>query len=256
VLPAPWNQAAWEGNSERVPVPAREVFTKPVIDKTSFIRSVEIDAAKYVGKSAVIGVNVHGPHGRDDGWSIISLEVLPTLPMPRDLHAADAPNAVHLQWTAVAPAFRIFRRQPLDTDWAQIGDSTEPSFDDKTFEYGKTWQYYVQAVRRVGENWMESEPSATITFAPTDKFPPAVPAGLIVIPGTKSIELSWDPVTDSDLAGYRVYRNGVKIADEVARAAFSDPNVVAGTKYSYQVSAVDQAGNESARCAAMEVTME
>jgi fibronectin type 3 domain-containing protein len=229
-------------------------------DKSVLNRTVEIDASKYVGKSVGIGVLVHGPSGRDDGWSIISLEVLPVLAAPRDLTPVDARDAVHLQWSADAPAFRIFRRQATgsdsDAEWVQIGDSTQASFDDKTFEYGKTWQYYVLAVRKVGDKWMESYPSETITFTPVDRFPPAVPGGLVVIPGIRTIELSWERVADSDVAGYRVYRNGVKIAEGLQTNSYSDKDVVAGTKYSYQVSAVDQAGNESGKSGAQEAVLE
>lgn len=287
VLPAPWNQAVWEANAERVPVPGQPAppgavgkaaaahakgkpaaaakkgtggANVPVFDKTVYNRTIQIDVSKYVGKSAVIGVRVHGPKGRDDGWSIVSLEVLPPLRAPGNLQAVDARSAVHLQWTADAPAFRIFRRlfgeNRADSGWTQIGESTQATFDDTSFEYGKKWQYYVQAVRKVGDNWLESDASETITFAPADRFPPAVPAGLIVISGTRTIELRWDPVTDSDLAGYRVYRNGQQIADALVTPAYSDKDVVTGTKYSYQVSAVNQAGYESAKCKAEEVVME
>ena len=80
--------------------------------------------------------------------------------------------------------------------------------------------------------------------------------GLTAITGTKSVELAWDPVSDADLASYRVYRNGTRIADGLQVASYSDRGVMPGAKYSYQISAVDQAGNESVRCAPIEVTME
>jgi fibronectin type 3 domain-containing protein len=208
----------------------------------------------------VIGLKVHGPEGRDDGWSTVSLDMQPALAAPRNLKPVDGPNAVHLEWAGDAPGYRIFRRlrgeNVAEPEWAQIGESTQNSFDDKAFDYGKTWQYYVQAVRKVGDSWLESDASETVTFVPVDRFPPAVPAGLIAIAGTRTVELFWDAVTDSDLAGYRVYRNGVKIADAVMTAAYSDKDVVAGMKYSYQVSAVDAAGNESMRCGAQDVVME
>ncbi len=224
--------------------------------KSSLYRSVEVDASKYIGKTVVIGLKVHGPQGRDDGWSTVSLEVLPVLLAPRNLRPTDGPNAVHLEWAADAPGYRIFRKLAADTEWTQIGESTQNSFDDKTFDYGKTWQYYVESVRKVGDHWLESDASETISFAPVDRFPPAVPAGLIAIAGTHTVELVWDAVTDADLAGYRVYRNGVKIADAVMTASYSDKDVVAGMKYSYQVSAVDAAGNESKRSGAQDVVME
>jgi fibronectin type 3 domain-containing protein len=221
------------------------------------VRTVDIDPTKYADKTVVVGVRVHGPSGQDDGWSrLISLEVKPVLPAPRDLKAANARDAVHLQWTASAPAFRIFRKTPADSEWAQIGDSTQPSFDDKAIEYGKILQYRVESVRKTGEIWQESDPSEAISWTPKDEFPPAVPTGLVTISGTRSVELSWDRVTDSDLAGYRVYRNGVKVAEGLQTPSYSDKDVVAGMKYSYQVSAVDQAGNESGKSVAEEATME
>jgi len=144
--------------------------------KALLFRTVEIDAAKYFDKPTVIGLRVRGPQGRDDGWSMVTLDVLQPLPAPRNLRPVDAPNAVHLEWSSDAPAFRIFRRpvaaNGTDAEWVRIGDSTKASFDDTAVEYGKAVQYYVQAVRQVGERWLESDPSETITFTPTDRFPP------------------------------------------------------------------------------------
>jgi fibronectin type 3 domain-containing protein len=68
---------------------------------------------------------------------------------------------------------------------------------------------------------------------------------------THSIEVNWSAGTESDLAGYNVYRsvNGaVETLVSVESAnTFTDNTVEAGSSYSYAVSAVDLAGNESAR---------
>jgi hypothetical protein len=287
VAPATWNLAEWEKNSDRIAVPAGpwpaplpktprpKKLGKPTAtgkaakkakettaaasaaDQTMLVRTVDIDPTKYADKTVVIGVRVHGPSGLDDGWSrLISLEVKPVLAAPRDLNATNVRDAVHLQWTANAPEFRIFRKTAADSDWVQIGDGTQPSFDDKAIEYGKILQYRVEAVRKTGDIWQESDPSEAISWTPKDEFPPAVPTGLVTISGTRSVELVWDRVADSDLAGYRVYRNGVKVAEGLQAPAYSDKDVVAGMKYSYQVSAVDQAGNESGKSAAADATME
>ena len=287
VAPATWNQVEWEKNSERIAVPAGpwpgpppkaprpSKLAKPTArgkaakkakqtaaaakaaDQAMLVRAVDIDPTKYADKSVVIGVRVHGPSGQDDGWSrLISLEVKPVLGAPRDLKAANARDAVHLQWTASAPEFRIFRKLPADTDWSQIGDSTQSSFDDKTIEFGNVFQYRVESVRKTGEIWQESDPSEAISWTPKDEFPPAVPTGLATIAGTKTIELVWDRVADSDVAGYRVYRNGVKVADGLQTPTYSDKDVVTAGKYNYQVSAVDQAGNESGKSLAADAVME
>jgi hypothetical protein len=302
--PNPWNQDEWVRLSDRVPVPqgpmpqkktkAVRIPKNKLADKAAskdtaaekaarreskqtqaaqksaeqaeLLRSIDVDVSKYSGKTVMIGVLVHGPGGRNNGWSkMVSLDVAPVLPAPRDLKATDARNAVHLQWTGSAPGFSIFRREmPMpaasaneaDEDWVQIGDSTQASFDDQTVEYGKTWQYYVKAVRQTGDSHQESDPSPTFTFTPKDVFPPAAPTGLAAISGARSIELVWDRVPDNDLAGYRVYRNGQKIADGLVTPAYSDTSVAAGARYSYQVTAVDQAGNESGKSTPYEATME
>jgi len=67
------------------------------------------------------------------------------------------------------------------------------------------------------------------------------------------IDLIWAPDTESDLAGYNVYRHEqdsqpVKLNLEAVKApTFRDTEVAAGHQYSYSVSAVDVRGNESPR---------
>jgi hypothetical protein len=291
--PDPWDEARWVANSNRVPVPAWEPLKSPSAGARTaaksigaagasgamtaaqmrraaretaaatvaqrrewYSRDIAIDAAAYTGKAVVIGVKVHGAKGRDDGWSFVNLDVLPPLPVPRNVTPSDARNAVHLQWTAAAPQFRIFRKKPADADWKQIGESTQPSFEDATAGYGSAWEYSVQSVRQAGSAVTEGERSATVTFTPKDRFAPEQPTGLSAVAGAMTIELSWNGVTDTDLAGYRVYRGGGKIADGLTAPVYSDKDVTAGSRYVYQVSAVDQAGNESEKSAPQEITMQ
>ena len=59
-----------------------------------------------------------------------------------------------------------------------------------------------------------------------------------------SILLRWTASTDNvGVAGYNVYRNGTKIGTS-ATTSYVDPTAVAGTTYSYTVTAYDAAGNE------------
>lgn len=217
---------------------------------------VEVPAARWVGQTVNIAVNVHGPTGHSLGWSpYLSLTVVPVLPTPEALTAADAPDAVRLTWRAGAPEFRIFRKLPDETNWTQIGSSAKPEFTDTTIEYGKTYDYMVQSVEKVGTAYAESELSATKSFKPKDTFPPAVPSGLTAVPGARSIDLVWDRNTEKDFAAYRVFRDGKQIAEGLTAPAFSDRDVKPGTKYRYQVSALDNAGNESAKSAVAEAVI-
>ena len=96
---------------------------------------------------------------------------------------------------------------------------------------------------------LPSSPSETLVAR--DVFPPAVPVNLTAIAGVGSIELAWDRGLDADLKNYRVYRNDQAIGDSEA-PSFSDRQIKTGERYRYDLTAIDQAGNESARSAVVE----
>jgi hypothetical protein len=98
-----------------------------------------------------------------------------------------------------------------------------------------------------------------------DIFPPDVPTGLAAIAtqsGTEnSIDLSWKANTDTDLAGYAVYRREgdgpwqrISPAEPVIGPAFHDAHVRPGQTYRYAVTALDQTGHESGRSVEAEET--
>jgi len=156
----------------------------------------------------------------------------------------------------------------------QTGDSTSSDTGgtlDRNAQKGETYRYTAQRVRRVtlaGHALeLRSEPSPAVTVTLTDIFPPDTPTGLAAIPGVRSIDLSWDPVSGSDLAGYIVYRQPAEptgapagpsqrlTTAPVPGPAFSDRTAVPGQSYLYRVTAIDAAGNESAPSAAVNETM-
>jgi chitodextrinase len=90
---------------------------------------------------------------------------------------------------------------------------------------------------------------------PGDTTAPTVPSGLSAS-GVSStqIDLSWNASTDNvGVTGYRIYRNGALVAT-VSQLNYSDTGLSPSTTYSYEVSARDAAGNESARSAAVNGT--
>jgi hypothetical protein len=243
---SPFKMEDWERTSDRVPVPSK--------DQT--IARIEVPAKKWYGKTVDIAVNVHGPGGRSVGWSQFAIvTVVSALPTPADLKATDAPDAVHLEWLALAPEFRIFRKPVDDPNWMQVGTSTRPVYTDNMIEYGKTYQYEVQSIQKTDATYAESELSDVKTVKPEDHFAPAVPAGVSAVPGTRSIDLVWDRNTEKDFASYTVYRGGQKIAEGLTAPVYSDRDAKPGTRYSYQVGALDTTGNESAKSPAVEAAI-
>lgn len=87
-----------------------------------------------------------------------------------------------------------------------------------------------------------------------DRTPPAVPSGLAVTGTTAgSVSVSWAGVGDADLAGYEVYLDGAPALSTEATSA-TVTGLAPGTRYGVAVSAVDAAGNESARSGVVSAT--
>jgi hypothetical protein len=146
---------------------------------------------------------------------------------------------------------------------------------DPTAQWGETYRYTAQRVRSVTLDGyilgLRSAVSPAVTVTLRDTFPPAVPRALAAIPEADphnhSIDLSWEPVPDTDVSGYFVYRQQVDTSGNPAgRAtrlnltpavgpAYNDRTAVPGQSYLYRVTAIDTSGNESAPSAGVEETV-
>ena len=148
----------------------------------------------------------------------------------------------------------MFRKAPGEKDFQLLAELHVPTFTDDKAAYGKSYRYVLQAVHPVSTGFAESELSPEQECTPVDTFAPAVPGGLSVVIGPRSVELVWNRDEEPDLAGYRVYRAEgsapfIKISDGKTTPTFSDRTAEKGKTYRYQVSAFDQVGNESAKSA-------
>ena len=209
-------------------------------------------------------------------------------PVPEHIAALGArvmETAIELRWSAPArtsgggplPAisgYSIYRGEldPASVDAATkditqakwkaplklLGPSDSNSYQDSSFEFGKTYLYSVRSLTVVDGNTLESSDSSPAVVAPRDIFPPAAPQGLVAAvlpgaePGTLLVDLSWSINLETDLAGYRVYRSGEQGArgqlltpDLLPTPSVRDSSVQIGKRYWYSVTAVDRAGNES-----------
>ncbi len=215
----------------------------------------KLPAAAFVGKDLVAAVRLQNDRGRDSGWSnFVPLLVTTVVPAPENLKAEATAEGVRLTWAnSSAPVIRVYR------DGAPLGDVKGSPYVDTTAEFGKPYKYFVQGFGS-GQKPTESELSNEVAIRPKDTFPPAIPAGLKTIVGTRSIELSWARNQEPDLAGYRVLRAqgdgsfGI-VADQITAPSYSDRDVKPGTRYRYQVISIDQSGNVSAPSTVVEAQL-
>jgi len=222
-----------------------------------------VEAASASGKSA-------GPSNS------VAVPLVPTPPAPKDLKVTVVPEGVSISWMQNWPpqnrtkltaqyAYRIMRReqeskqQPILIKQLNAGNDAARVIDT-TIEWERQYLYWVTPVtlwQNSQKGEVEGEDSDAVGVTTKDVFPPAVPSGLQAVfsqVGQKSfIDLTWIPNTDTDLAGYNVYRHTegtqpVRINTELVKTpSFRDASLQPGTKYFYSVSAVDLRNNESGR---------
>jgi hypothetical protein len=217
-------------------------------------------AANWIGKQVIFGVRTVGESGRASAWSnLVELTIVPPLAAPSGVEVRAVAEGVRLSWSGSAPRYRILRREGPEEMPRQIATSDVAGYTDAGTEYGKTYRYLVQGVQPAGAGEAESAPSAEAVITPEDKFAPGVPTGLAAVAGNDGVELVWEPNTEADLAGYRVYRatgDGKleRLTGTITTPSYSDKKVETGKSYRYAVTSIDRLSNESAPCAAVGIT--
>ena len=223
---------------------------------------IETPAAEWAGREPVFGVRVANVNGRFSDWSnLAALPVGEPLARPEALGVEAVPEGVRLHWRAPdrpGQAFRVWRRAGKEGQATITARVDSREWTDTATEYGTGYEYSVQTALQAGAVEAESEVSERASLVPRDVFPPAAPKDLTGVAATGTVELGWEPNTEEDLAGYRVYRSKdggafERIAGGIEAPSYSDRNVEAGAKYVYAVTAVDQTGNQSPRSAPVEV---
>ena len=200
-----------------------------------------------------IGYKLYAYNGESISAYVTSFDtIIPTVPY--DLVAtATAFNQIDLTWSVdtTVPGitgFNVYRNGAL------IGVSDTTSYSDKPLEAGITYVYSVAAFDYKGNVFGQSVTSSATTPA-TDTTAPTIPGSLsaTAISSTR-IDLAWTASTDaSGSVTYKIYRGGVFVASSNTNS-YSDIGLTANTMYSYTVSAIDSADNESAQSGSASAT--
>lgn len=130
---------------------------------------------------------------------------------PTNLSAQPDNGAVNLTWTSSvsADAYHVYYYSLGDTSHeVQVTASNTSAQRIENLTNNTEYIFWVTAVAG-GEESSSSSFAKVMPKAPIDVIPPSEPTGLTAEPGTNRILLSWNPVSDSNLAGYKVYVDGV-----------------------------------------------
>jgi hypothetical protein len=186
------------------------------------------------------------------------------VPKPvRDLQVRATETALELSWSppdrsvsgeplSGSAAYRVYRsRTGRSGPYQLLAEPAAAHYQDRDFEFNRTYFYKVAALVRQAGQVAESDSSAILEFTPHDTFPPAAPRNLAAIHVAGAVELIWAANTEADLGGYNVYRRAEgraaeKVNPEPLRTPlFRDSSVEPGQLYFYYVTALDLTNNES-----------
>jgi hypothetical protein len=233
-------------------------------------------------------IRLLNPAGRyAEGTAPVYVASGPSEPAVKDFRVTQTRPGIVLEWgeTPADVAVEVTRTlmdppkppaQPAGKGRLPVGKKTDPAAPvllrpataangmlDTAPVTGLAYTYTAQRISNVElaghPLQLRSEPAPARTVILRDTFPPDAPRGLVSVPGSlngkPTIDLSWDPNAEPDLAGYHVFR--ADLADSGATTprlltpellmgpAFRDTSVLAGHRYRYTVTALDKSGNES-----------
>ncbi len=200
--------------------------------------------------------------GVTPGWDYYSCEVIshdiPTAMLANEVRTVHVTlrnrgvlwndvRGFHLGAVGDSDPFSATTRQPIS---GEVGPNTTCTF---TFNLKApnaigTFTTHWRMVRD-GFTWFGPTVSQDIVVTGLpDNEPPSMPANVTgVSPAPNRVNLSWTASTDNiGVVGYNIYRDNVKITSTAA-TSYSDTPLSAATTYTYEITAYDLVGNESAR---------
>jgi len=154
------------------------------------------------------------------------------------------PASIALTWL-VATDDGLVTGYVVYRDGREINTGSTLSMTDSELISGRTYCYTVRAMDVSGN--LSSDSNEVCITTPADQASPLAPTNLSSMISGTMVVLNWDEaVGDVEVVSYHVYRGEeVDPIGESIVTSFTDSTVVPGTTYTYRVTALDTAGNES-----------
>ncbi len=176
--------------------------------------------------------------------------IAPTV--PTNLASTATAFDANLTWNASTDAdssiavYRVYRNGGA----APIGTATGLAYSDFNVVENATYSYQISAVDASGNESVLSNSFAITIPVNFDVTAPTEVTGIVASSTFHNVTLSWNASTDTDsgVFSYRIYRDGSATPlGDVSDLGYIDKNVAASTTYTYEITAVDRADNESSR---------
>ncbi|OXM84464.1 fibronectin type III domain-containing protein [Paenibacillus rigui] len=182
--------------------------------------------------------------------------VAPAWPGGSQLHATVTDSTyVTLGWTAATDNVKVgsYKIMNGSTTVATVAGTTL-SYKVTGLSPAQVYNFKVEAADATG-NWTTTGPSlTTATTGTVDTVAPAAPAGLNLIkitdgtvPNTTWLNITWTAATDTyGIHHYNIYQNGSEVGAVAGTVTkYNATGLDFATDYTYEVEAVDGAGNRT-----------
>jgi parallel beta-helix repeat protein len=227
---------------------------KNLLGETTYWVNITTEATDLVGESLSLP------------WSSpFRTEKDTTSPAITDIIAIPHPQEVY---DCVNISANVMDNVAIDTVWINIANPNgvtvgnftmihdpvnDRYYKNQTYDIIGTYQFIIWA-NDTSDNWN----SSSGLFTMQDTTPPTTPVELIVtdIPNDEggALNITWDANTELDLDHYTLYSNKTgswTVANEISAGTeyYIDTGLTDGTRYYYNISASDDASNESPQSA-------
>ena len=235
------------------------------------------DLSEVLDREFSYAVKVFNRKGQTAGFSNIATLWLQPVPQPPGkpslnpteefVEVSWAPSSTNVDGSPVAAgvAFNLYRTSSERSSIGTPLNSTPvagTSYRDGTARLGETYAYRVRAVLETARGQVESRDSDEASLFHRDLYPPSPPRRLTLVAGREFLSLAWFPNSEADLAGYHVFRRRGRgdfqrlTTTATRRTSYEDRGLLQGPAYSYRVTAVDRAGNQSSYSNVVSDTLE
>lgn len=168
----------------------------------------------------------------------------------RDLRGFFDQNRAILEWSAPESEVQPDGYEVTRDGQPSVAGSalTATAYTDPFVEAGRSYTYSVVGLRQVGERRIRGDRPQTVMVTALDRTAPRQPGAPELTVTDQGAFVNWPANTETDLAGYRLYRSvseagTLERVSEFQNNAFFDRQYRAGIYYA--VSAIDRSGNES-----------
>ncbi|HFJ9423796.1 TPA: fibronectin type III domain-containing protein [Bacillus paranthracis] len=195
----------------------------------------KLDNVKYVVVASVGKINIHDLKVFYDDGKISNVSSLESKP---DV------NKVEFSWV-----------NPTEENFSGVkiyeGDTYLTTVDKPLNTYTvsglKDSTTYSFRFTTVDDNGIETKGinKAVTTLIDPKKIPPGPVSSFVADPTDKTVKLKWKRPKDEDLAGFKIFQNGKKIAEIGLEEEFTVKNLEPLTEYNFGVVAVDKDKNDS-----------